>query len=101
MYFPIHIYGFTFFPRAEYLEGCWRPLVHVVAGSGQITQHRCNGGYPAEAIAVTYARIEMRPLAAVLRDACRYVAEDSDAKADVHLAGSAMPVLRGGLADQP
>ena len=70
MYFPIHIHGSTLFPRACYLDECWFPVIHVVTGDGQITRYQCRNSYPAEAIAVAFARIEMKMLARVLKEAC-------------------------------
>ncbi|MCZ2495165.1 hypothetical protein GN316_00195 [Xylophilus sp. Kf1] len=63
MYFPIHIHGSTLFPKACYLDECWHPIVHVVSGDGQLTIYRCPNSYPAETIAVAFARIEMKQLA--------------------------------------
>jgi hypothetical protein len=70
MYFPIHIHGSTLFPKACFLDGCWQPMVDVVTGDGKTTLYLFGGGYPARAIAVAFARIEMRQLARVLREAC-------------------------------
>ena len=69
MHFPIHIHGITFFPKARYIDDCWRGLIDVVTGTGQVTIYQCVGGHPAEAIALAFARVEMRALARTLREA--------------------------------
>ena len=73
MYFPIHIHGSTLFPKACYIDECWQPLIHVVTGDGNIALYRCQNTYPAETIAVAFARIEMKQLARVLREACGHL----------------------------
>jgi len=72
MHFPLHVHGTTLFPRASYIEDCWRGAIHVVSGRGDIRVHRCVGGHPAEAIALAFARIEMRALARSLAEACEH-----------------------------
>ena len=73
MHFPLHVHGITLFPRAVYLDDCWRGHIRMVSGNGQITVHWCLGGHPAEAIALAFVRLEMRALARTLRETCGHL----------------------------
>jgi len=63
MHLPLHIHGATYFPKAVYIDDCWRGLIDIVSGRGHITVHQCMGGYPAESIALALARVEMKRVA--------------------------------------
>lgn len=70
MHFPIHLHGITLFPRACFIDDCWRGRIDVISGAGQLAVHWCQSGYPAQAIALAFARLEMKQLAQVLRQSC-------------------------------
>ncbi|WP_268236185.1 hypothetical protein [Xylophilus rhododendri] len=42
----------------------------MVTGTGQVNRLWCNGGHPAESIALAFVRLEMRDLARTMRMVC-------------------------------
>jgi hypothetical protein len=70
MHFPIHLHGITLFPRVSFVDDCWRGHIDVISGTGQLAVHWCQSGYPAQAIALAFARLEMKALARALHRSC-------------------------------
>ncbi|WPB58945.1 hypothetical protein [Xylophilus sp. GOD-11R] len=69
MHFPLHVHGTTLFPRAVYLDDCWQARIDIVTGCDRISVHHCAGGHPAQAIALAFARVEMRAIVQALHAA--------------------------------